>query len=131
MKIQFKEAKKYVTVAEMPVVRRIIEDFRENDANTPTDYAEYAARAITHNTVRILEAKAEICKNDRAWNRFSDDSEHLDVWITFTAAVGLGSLDGFIIGGACLSDIWDLTGYEETDAERVAHMSIRRFKETN
>lgn len=127
MKVQFKEAKKYITVAEMPTVRQIIEDLK-NDETSVKEYAEMAVRAITqNNVVTVLDASAEIAKNDRVWNRYTDDSGHLDVWITFTAMVGTIGLDGFVMGGACLSDIWDLRGWD--DRETVSHMYVRQFKE--
>lgn len=127
MKVQFKEAKKYVTVAEMPAVRMMIEDFK-NDESSVKEYAEMAVRAIAkNNIVTVLDANAEIAKNDRVWNRYTDDSGHLDVWITFTAMVGTIGLDGFVMGGAYLSDIWELSGWD--DSELVSHMYVRRFQE--
>lgn len=124
-----KEAKRYITVAEMPDVRAIIE-YQKEDTNTAADYAEMAAQVIGggHCSVQILEAKAEICKNCRAKNNYTETSGDLDVWITFTAVLDNG-LSGIVMGGANLTDIWNITGHADTDEEIKRHMYIRMFKE--
>lgn len=127
MKVQMKDARAYVTVAEMPTVRQMINDFKA-DTSTAAEYAEMAVRAITHgNVTKILDASAEISGNIRVWNHYTENSEHLDVWIKFTAMIGINGLDGFVMGGAYLSDIWELTGLD--DSEIVSRMYVRQFKE--
>ena len=58
MKIKFTaDAKKYITVAEMPHVRRIIDEMREDDSLK--DYAEMAARVASGNNDSFEILKAE------------------------------------------------------------------------
>lgn len=129
MKIQItKEAKKWLTVAEMPIVKQIIADFRDGDNSevTAKEIAEYATAVIFNgqSADKILEASAEIAGNQRIYNYYSDESGRLDIWITFTA---FHDYFGFVIGGCYLSDIWNLS--DETREEIKSHMYIREFKE--
>lgn len=120
------EAKKYITVAEMPAVHKVIEAMKE-DTCTAKDYAELAARIASGcNSVKVLEAKAEVAGNCRVHDRFCEGSAQFDIWITFTAIVD-GGFDGFIMGGAYLTDIWDCT--PDNADEIRAHMFIRKFTE--
>lgn len=127
MKVKFeKESKKYITLEEAPIARKIIADMKE-DENTAADWAEYAISAAYNYraySTEILKASAKIAKNGRAWNVLNDHSETLDVWIEATAYV---SGDEFIIIGAYLSDIWQIT--VDNAQESVSHMYVRRFKE--
>ena len=128
MKVKLtQEYKKYITVAEMPMVREIIADFKE-DESTIEEYAEMAIRAAYDGNaynIEILKASASIAKNQRAWNAYSNNSETLDVWIEATAYV---NGDEFIMIGAYLSDIWQIDG--DNNKEIAEHIYIRRFKET-
>lgn len=125
MKITFTaESKKTITVAEMPTVRQMIESCKE-DESTVKEYAEMAARvAVGGYVVKVFEASAEIARNRRAWNNYTNDSGDLDVWISFTALAS----EGFVIGGAYLTDIWNITGDNSEEIRR--HMFIRKFTET-
>ena len=121
------EAKKYITVSEMPAVRKVIE-YLKDDEWTVKDYAERAARiASDNNIVRVLECSAEIAGNCRVWDRFDNGSAQYDVWINFTAIIN-GGFGGIIMGGAYVSDIWDATG--KNNEEIRGHMFIRKFTET-
>ena len=63
-----KEDKKYITLADAPVVREIITDMKE-DESTPADYAKYAIDAaynLKAYGVEVLKASAKIAKNARA-----------------------------------------------------------------
>ena len=123
-----KDTKKWLTLEQAPIARRIIADMKQDE----TPITEYAAMAVNciGNALghfnwcsRVLEAKAEISGNRRIWNQYSDDSETLDVWIDFTARTD----DGFIEGGAYLTDIWNIGGIESE--ELAAHMYCRIFEE--
>lgn len=121
-----KEDKKLITLEEAPIVREIIAYMKE-DESTPTDYVEYAINAAYDNRaygVEILKASAKIAKNCRAYNAYSDHSETLDIWINATAYV---NGDEFIMIGAYLSDIWQITS--DNAQEIASHMYIRKFKE--
>lgn len=124
-------SKKMITVDEMPEVKRMIADFK-NDEMTAAEYAVMAANAIYRYNCGynccddILQATATISKNSRIYNRYTNNSRSLDIWIEFTSY----SLDqGFIIGGAYLSDIWEICGDDDINAEIVKRMYIRQFKE--
>ena len=126
MKVKLtQEYKKYITVAEMPTVREIISDMKE-DLSTVEEYAEMAIQAAYDGIAysEILKASASIAKNQRAWNAYSDHSETLDVWIEATAYVNGNE---FIMIGAYLTDIWQIGS--DNRKEIASHMYIRRFKE--
>lgn len=118
------ESKKIISLFEMPTVRQMIENLKEDEI-TAKEYAEMAARvAIGGYTVKVFEASASIAKNCRAENNYTNDSGNLDVWIDFTALTS----EGFVIGGAYLTDIWNITG--NNNEEIRSHMFIRKFTET-
>ena len=120
------EAKRIITIAEMPVVYKVIEAMKE-DTCTAKDYAELAARIVSdRNAVKVLEANAEIVKNCRVHDRFCEGSGQFDVWVAFTAVIDDG-FEGIIMGGAYLTDIWDYTA-DNADEIRE-HMFIRKFFE--
>ena len=129
MKIQFtKDVQRIITVSEMPAVRKIIKDFREGDDKVE-EYADMAACLIAGCgcSVHTIEAKAEIAKNCRVWNAYSDESEQLDIWITFTAVVN-GMETMVLMVGAYLTDIWQI-GDPENNETIKQHMYIRKFVE--
>lgn len=120
------EYKKYITLAEAPKVRAMIADLKE-DESTPADYIRYAISAVYDGksfNVEVLKAEAEIAKNCRCWNAYAEDSENLDVWIDATAYV---NRDEFLIIGAYLTDIWQITS--DNMKEIASHFYVRRFKE--
>ena len=121
------DAKRFITIADMPAVRKVIESFKD-DSWTVKEYAEQAARiASDNNIVNVLECGAEIAGNRRVWDRFDNGTAHFDVWVTFTAIIDNG-FGGIIMGGAYISDIWDATNYNHDEVR--SHMYIRRFAET-
>ena len=126
MKVKLtQECKKYITVAEMPIVREIIADMKE-DSSTVEEYAEMAIQVAYDGIAysEILKASASIAKNCRVWNAYNNHSENLDVYIEATAYV---NGDEFIIIGAYLTDIWQIGS--DNRKEIASHMYIRRFKE--
>lgn len=123
MKVKFTaEAKKYITVAEMPHVKRIINEMREDDSLK--NYAEMAARVASGdwNDFEILKAEAEIAKNRRAHDNYHEGSSNLDIWLTIYA---FNAYKGFYKIGVCLSDIWQLTG--DNGEEIRSHMYIAEY----
>ena len=123
MKVKFTaEAKKYITVAEMPHVRRIINEMREDDSLK--DYAEMAARVASRdwNDFEILKADAEISRNCRAHNNYHEGSGNLDIWLTIYA---YNAYKGFYNIGVYLSDIWQLTS--DNGEEIRSHMYIAEY----
>ena len=90
MKVVFtKEQKRYITVAQLPAVKRMIADLKsEYDMN---DFAPMAVRiASGTNGGKIFEASAEIAKNCRIYNMYFEGSEDLDVWLTIYALTDNG-----------------------------------------
>lgn len=127
MKIKLTEdAKRYITVSEMPAVKKIIADFKED--NEIKSYGQTAARAASgkNGNFEILKAEAEIARNARVWNQYSDESGNLDIWLTFYA---YDNYYGFYEIGAYLSDIWMADGQRETYELMKSRMYIRKFKE--
>lgn len=124
MRVKFtKEMKGIVTVSELPAVREVLDVMKE-DAGLK-EYAATAARiAARSNTVEILKAEAEIAKNRRVFNRYSDISRDFDIWLTVYA---FDAYKGFYTIGAYLSDIWDSTG--ENSEELRSYMYIREYTE--
>lgn len=127
MKVKLtQEYKKYITVTEMPTVREIISDMKE-DSSTIEEYAEMAIQAACDGkaySIEIMKASATISKNCRAWNAYNNHSENLDVYIEATAYV---NGDEFIMIGAYLTDIWQIGS--DNRKEIASNMYIRRFKE--
>ena len=127
MKVRLeKEEKKYITLEEAPIAREIIASMKE-DESTAEEYAEMAIRAAYDGnawSIDTMRATAKISKNNRAWNEYSNDSGCLDIWIEATAYV---NTDEFIMIGAYLSDIWKITG--DNNTEIASRMYIRKFKE--
>ena len=126
MKVQFTaDAKRFVTIAEMPAVRKVIEVVKE-DEWTAKEWAKMATGIVCHHScVKVLEASAEIAKNCRVCDVYTEGSADFDVWIRFTAFVG----DGFVMGGVYLSDLWEVN--DDNREQLINHMYIRQFEEVH
>ena len=122
-----KDYRRYYTLEDLDRARKVIAAEKETDC-TPNEYAEMAIREALKNDdgitedwiVEIFRAEAHTAKNSRVWNAYGypdDETENMDVWIEFAAELG----QGYIKGGAYLSDIWQTGG---TDYRQ--HMYIRR-----
>lgn len=114
-----KDYRKYYTLEDLDRAKAVIAA-EKDDEMSPKDWAVYAVGEALRNKDgslwEILKAEATTAKNCRAWNRYGDDSADMDVYIRFLAE----TTEGFIRGGAYLSDIW------ETGAtEYKQHMYIR------
>ena len=119
------EMKKFITVAEMPAVRKVIE-YEKDDEWTAKEWAKMAAEFVCpHSRVKVLEASAEIAKNFRARDAYGEDSADFDVWVKFTAFAD----DSFVMGGVYLTDLW--TASADNREETVKHMHVRRFEEVD
>lgn len=131
------EAKKWLTLAEAPLARSIIDDFKNPDMygnERAEDLLSRAAAAYLEATgqnqfsklgyvERVLEAKAEIATNQRIHpNVFN--AGRLDVYIHGTVELSRG----FLIIGAYISDIWEL-GNSEAARNLANHVFVRRFAE--
>lgn len=115
--------KDLITVSEMAIVRDMVTIMRDDSGLK--EYAAIAGRiAARDNSVEVLKAEAELSKNYRVINRYSDNSGLFDIWLNIYA---FSSEKGFYVIGAYLSDIWDVTG---NNSEKIRnYMYIREFKE--
>ena len=86
MKVQVgKRFKEVATVAQMPAVRRLVEDMKE-DALPIASYAKMALDALGYGCDwEVYRPKAVVSFNGRVDDRYFDGSGHLDVWIEFLA----------------------------------------------
>lgn len=122
------EMKKFITVAEMPAVKKVMQYEKENDEWTVQEWAKMAARLVfDDNGAKVIEATARIAKNQRVWDAFDEETRDIDVWIEFTAFSEYRS--SFIIAGVYLTDLWQLT--KDNADEIKSHMYIRRFEEVD
>lgn len=120
------EMKKFITVAEMPAVKKVMQYEKENDEWTVQEWAKMAARLVfDDNGAKVIEATARIAKNQRVLDAFDEETRDIDVWIEFTAFSEYRS--SFIIAGVYLTDLWQLT--KDNADEIKSHMYIRRFEE--
>lgn len=120
------EMKKFITVAEMPAVKKVMQYEKENDEWTVQEWAKMAARLVfDDNGAKVIEATARIAKNQRVWDAFDEETRDIDVWIEFTAFSEYRR--SFIIAGVYLTDLWQLT--KDNADEIKSHMYIRRFEE--
>ena len=120
------EMKKFITVAEMPAVKKVMQYEKEKDEWTVQEWAKMAARLVfDDNGAKVIEATARIAKNQRVWDAFDEETRDIDVWIEFTAFSEYRS--SFIIAGVYLTDLWQLT--KDNADEIKSHMYIRRFEE--
>ena len=120
------EMKKFITVAEMPAVKKVMQYEKENDEWIVQEWAKMAARLVfDDNGTKVIEATARIAKNQRVWDAFDEETRDIDVWIEFTAFSEYRS--SFIIAGVYLTDLWQLT--KDNADEIKSHMYIRRFEE--
>ena len=107
-----KDYRKYYTLEDLDRAKAVIKAEKEDDTYTAKEWAEYAAREALRgedaSLVEIIRAEATTAKNCNAWNRYGDDSADMDVYIRFLAE----TTEGFIKGGAYLSNIWE-TGATE------------------
>ena len=120
MKVKLEERYKGIyTLDDLDRAKAVIKAEKEDEMSAK-DWAEYAAREALKgedtSLVEVIRAEATTAKNCNAWNRYGDDSADMDVYIRFLAE----TTEGFIKGGAYLSDIWE-TG--ATEYKR--HMYIR------
>ena len=105
-------------------MRKVIES-EEEDEWTAKEWAKMAADIVCLcNSVKVLEASAEIVKNCRVLDAYAEGSADFDVWIRFTVFV---NDDSFVVGGVYLSDLWAASA--DNREETIKCMFIRWFKE--
>ena len=117
------ESKKYLTVEEYEIAKRIVKEFKAADSEELQDYARQAARIVDGSVHEIFKATASIARNNRAYNALATDTGLLDIWFDITASTS----NGFVIIGAYLSDLWQATG--DNNEELASRMYVRKFAE--
>ena len=120
-----KEDRKWISREDMPIIRWIIDTMKEDDAMKA--YATMAIKLALGGAyeIDIYRTEAHISRNDRIENAYSADSKNYDVWITVHAMTN----KGFVIVGAFLTDIWNITGAYGSDYNLLPFMAIHRYKE--
>lgn len=100
-----KDYRKLYTLEDLERAKAVIASERE-DEETAKGWARYAVIEALKGTGEvdreIIKASAVTARNCRAWNAYGEGTENMDIWIEFTAETS----EGFIKGGAYLSDIW-------------------------
>lgn len=116
MKVSINEhTKRAICAALLPAAKSIVEQEKEDDFRA-SDYAEMAATLLCDENIypkQILSASAYVMPNRRVWEQWGEGTENLDVWVDFIAE----KHNGFIKGGAYISDIWQIGG---TDRDELA-----------
>lgn len=120
MKVKLeKEYRSRYTLDELDMARKVIAS-EKDDGSTAREWAEYAVNEALRNEdgclLEVIKAEAETAKNCRVFNAYGDGTGEMDVWVSFLAE----TTEGFIKGGAYLSDIWQTGGMEYKQ-----HMYIR------
>lgn len=112
-----------LTVAEMPIAKDIIKNMRED--NNFDQYALSAARVASgeNDNFVILNQTAQIAKNDRVQDYYSDNSGNLDIWLEFLA---FSYFSGCYLVGVYLSTVYQITG-QPSDRDLKQHMFIREY----
>lgn len=130
IKIRLTEnSKKIISLEEAPAVNRMLEALHENEddqAICDPFYLSIAMSCITEYGYNweYYDIKAEIAKNCRVWNYWTEESKDFDVWISFKAFDEYG---GFYVVNCYLSDIYSVTSENKTETRK--HMYIRAYKE--
>lgn len=128
MKIKVdEEAKKILTLSDMPIVKQIIKDFKTNEDDLSW---ELETLKNIFGATEIIKSEARISKNCRVYNYFNENSNNIDIWIDATFYENYSSENKggvFYIVGAYLTDIYQSTG--ENWKELQSRMYIRKFLE--
>ena len=118
-----KDYRMYYTLDDVDKAKTVISAMKEDCTNIK-EYAETAIREAIRDEYgyvkEVLKAEAHTAKNGRLndkWDYMADGAGNFDVWIDFVAEL----TDGFIKGGAYLSDIWN------SPTEFRQHMYYRIF----
>lgn len=116
-----------ITVSELQTVKEICKEFKAENFKFE---AEIAANLVCNvcnfwHTETIYKIEAEIARNCRVYNQYSDNLRDLDIWLTIHAFYG----NGFAIIGCYLTDIWQING--ENQKEIAQHFYIHKFAEND
>ena len=117
--------KRFYTICELEQAKAVIKAEKE-DEETPSGWAEYAVREALKDQdddylIEVIKAEAHTVRNNRVWNAygFDENTGFFDVWIDAIAR----TRNGFVVVGACLSDIWQTGAVEYKN-----HMLIHHYR---
>ena len=120
-----KDYKEYFTVRDVEKAKEVIKCMKD-DESTVDQYALYAAREVLKGSKDgwpvIIEATAEIAKNNRAFNAYGETGD-LDVLIEAKAKTDLGYLEF----SAYLSDIFQ-TGADYDYRDQIYYVYYAKAK---
>ena len=124
MKVSITEdSKRLITLNDMPAVKAMIAELKEDNAKDCLNIL-----ANTFNTATPKEYSAEISKNCRIYNRYSENSADFDIWVTVTLPETVENGKWVIYKVGCyLTDIWSISA--DNKEEIKSHMYIRKFVE--
>lgn len=123
MKVKITEqTKKHIYASQLPAARKVVEEMKEDTGLE--NYCQMAARVASRSNAEfeLFKIQAEIAGNCRVVNAYDDESENLDVWITFYA---FHSYEGFYKIGVYLTDIWKIDG--QNNDEIAGYMYIDHY----
>jgi hypothetical protein len=124
MKVQItKDSKRLITLEDMPAVKAMIAELKEDNAKFDLEILSGVFKTNTPNSY-----EAEIAKNRRLWNYYSDNSKDYDIWVETTLPETYENGKYVIYKVGCyLSDIWSISA--DNKEEIKSHMYIRKFVE--
>lgn len=116
-----KDYRKYYTLDDLDRAKMVIAYEKTEDYEKIEQWVEYAVNEAGRDNSewceKVLDATARTARNDRVWDAYGEGTGNMDVWIEFLARTS----NGFIDGGAYLSDIW------QTGAIPYAHHMYFRY----
>lgn len=130
VKIRLTEnSKRIINMMEKPIVDEMIKAMQrdETDKSISDPYMlGIAMSCITsyNGDWKFYDIEAEIAKNNRIYNYYTENSADFDVWISFKA---FDEYSGFYIVHCYLSDIFSVS--EENKSEIRRHMYVREYAE--
>lgn len=121
------QGRDWLNSKELQVAKRIIRNMREVDEDSEETYAATMAKIASGSCgLQIINFSAEITKNQRIWNAYSNDSGFIDIWVKVYA---YNYYKGFYEIGANLTDILAATG--KNDDELKQRFYIHHCKPCN
>ena len=120
MKIEYKskEHKMWMTVSEFEAVPEMLDSLKSDDGKLDFAY-EINHAALLFDCYHVISATAEIGRNSRIFNQYTENSGHLDVWFRITAKDSEMYPRHFDEIYISLSDIWSIGA--DTENEIKSH----------
>ena len=121
------EVKKTLTAYQLEtLVPILIENVKNDDGKIDLTW-EAEALASLFGCYDVIEARARVARYFRTWNSFGE-TEDLDVWIEITARDKSEFARKYAELGACLTDIWSITGDNHDEIRSRCYANILERK---